>query len=310
MALCMPGAALAVSEGWTEDFEAAKKEAAEQEKDLLINFTGSDWCGWCIKLKEEVFSQDAFDEGVKEDFVLVELDYPQDDSKLSPETIEQNKQLAEKYAVQGYPTILLTNADGRPYAATGYQPGGPEAYVEHLGELQAKKATLEKSLEAARESEGVEKAKALMIFLESTGLNDPLIDNFYADVTAEIKAADPEDETGFAKQQAARKRMADLEQGLQQAAGEGGIEGALEFINKALEDEDLGPEEAQQITATKAMIQARMGDFDEALETVDKAKALAPESEVAGQLDGLKQQLEMAKDQANGQAGEEEEEEE
>ena len=77
------GTALAGGEGWTHDFEAAKKQAADENKDLLIDFIGSDWCGWCIKLNEEVFSHDEFKTGVKDKYVLVELDYPKDTSKLS-----------------------------------------------------------------------------------------------------------------------------------------------------------------------------------------------------------------------------------
>ena len=123
-------------EGWLHDIEAAKKKAAAENKDLFIDFTGSDWCGWCIKLNEEVFQHDPFKKGIADDFILVELDYPRDKSKLSKETIAQNEMLREKYQIQGYPTILLTDADGRPYAKTGYQKGGPESYVKHLGELQ------------------------------------------------------------------------------------------------------------------------------------------------------------------------------
>ncbi len=78
VALHCAGFALAGGEGWTADFAAAKKEAAESKKDLLIDFTGSDWCGWCIKLNKEVFSHEPFKAGVKDKFVLVELDYPND----------------------------------------------------------------------------------------------------------------------------------------------------------------------------------------------------------------------------------------
>jgi thioredoxin-related protein len=126
-----PAGLLAAEAPWTADFAAAKKEAAASDKDLLIDFTGSDWCGWCIKLTKEVFSHDEFKEGVKDKFVLVELDFPQDKSKLPEETQKQNEKLGAEYAVQGYPTILLTDAEGRPYAATGYQKGGPEAYLKH-----------------------------------------------------------------------------------------------------------------------------------------------------------------------------------
>jgi thioredoxin-related protein len=68
-------------EGWMHDIEAAKKKAAAENKDLFIDFTGSDWCGWCIKLNEEVFQHDPFKKGIADDFILVELDYPRDKSK-------------------------------------------------------------------------------------------------------------------------------------------------------------------------------------------------------------------------------------
>ena len=97
-------------EGWTSDFAAAKAQAAKEGKDLLIDFTGSDWCGWCIKLNNEVFQHDPFKKGVADKFVLVELDYPRDKSKLDEKTIKQNDELKSTYEPQGFPTILLTNA--------------------------------------------------------------------------------------------------------------------------------------------------------------------------------------------------------
>ena len=118
--------ASAGGEGWSHDFEAAKKQAAEQKKDLLVDFTGSDWCGWCIKLNEEVFSHDPFKTGVADKFVLVEIDFPRDKSKLSDETQKQNAMLQKQFSIQGFPTILLMDAAGLPYAQTGYQAGGPK----------------------------------------------------------------------------------------------------------------------------------------------------------------------------------------
>ncbi len=126
LALNCTGFALAGGEGWISDFAAAKKEAADSKKDLLIDFTGSDWCSWCIKLNKEVFDHEPFKAGVKNKFVLVELDYPRDKSKLTEEVIKQNEELGNKYQIAGYPTILLCDASGKPYAATGYQDGGPE----------------------------------------------------------------------------------------------------------------------------------------------------------------------------------------
>jgi thioredoxin-related protein len=133
MMLMLAGFALATRAevNWSEDFPSASKAAAEQNKYMLLNFTGSDWCGWCIKLDNEVFSQDEFREYAEENFVLVKLDFPRK-KQLSPGVVQQNHKLQEQYGVRGYPTILLLAPDGSLVQQTGYQPGGPAAYVEHL----------------------------------------------------------------------------------------------------------------------------------------------------------------------------------
>jgi len=119
---------------WETDFELAKQRAKDEKKDLLVDFTGTDWCSWCIKLKKEVFDQPAFQEYAKKNLIMVELDYPR--KKVLPEKLKkQNAELAEKYEIQGYPTILLLNSKGREVARTGYQEGGPEKYIDHLKSL-------------------------------------------------------------------------------------------------------------------------------------------------------------------------------
>lgn len=290
--------AFAGGEGWTHDFAAAKKQAAAEKKDLLIDFTGSDWCGWCIKLNEEVFSHDPFKTGVKDKFVLVELDYPRDKSKLSKETQAQNDELQGKYAVQGFPTILLCDADGKPFAKTGYQPGGPEKYVAHLDELRAKKDVRDKSFAEAAKAEGPAKAKALIAALDAMELEDAAVASFYPDVVDQIKAADPKDETGYAKKLAAKAKFAEFEGGLQAFAAKQDMEGALAYVEKALAEGSFEGENKQQVLLIKLSILATTGKFDEALKLVDEAKAAAPESEMAGQMDAIKGRIEQAKAQA------------
>ena len=121
---------------WGTNFAAAKEAAAERGVPILVDFTGSDWCGWCIRLKEEVFKQDAFVEYAKENLVLLKLDFPMR-TELPADLREQNEALRERFRIRGFPTILLLNADGEELARTGYRPGGPEAYIEHLQELLA-----------------------------------------------------------------------------------------------------------------------------------------------------------------------------
>lgn len=290
--VALQGLAFAGGEGWSSDFAAAKKEAAESKKDLLVDFTGSDWCGWCIKLNKEVFSLDPFKEGVKDKFVLVEIDFPKDKSKLSEETQAQNKELGEKYAIQGYPTILLCDAEGLPYASTGYQEGGPEKYVEHLDELRGNKVKRDEAFASAEKAEGVEKAKALVAALDAMGLQDEMVANFYGDVAKQIKEADPKDETGFGKKAAAKQRLADFQKGLQELAGKQDLDGALALVDKTLKEGGFESDETQQIMMTRAVIFAQQSKSEEALKAVDEAIRFAPESSLIPGIKAFRQRIE------------------
>jgi len=305
--VALHGAAFAGGEGWSADYAASKKLAAETKKDLLIDFTGSDWCGWCIKLNDEVFKHEPFKAGVKDSFVLVELDFPRDKSKLSDETKKQNAELGKKYSVRGYPTILLCDAEGRPYAGTGYQEGGPEKYVTHLNELREKKAKRDESFAAAQKAEGVEKAKALIAALEAMDLKDEMVATFYGDIAAQITAADPKDETGFGKKAAAKKRSADFQSALQALARKQDMDGALALVEKTLKEGGFGKEETQQMMMTRAVIYAQQQKFDEALKAVDEAIEFAPGSPMVSGIKGFRKKLEEGKKKAEAAPAVEEE---
>lgn len=186
---------VAAGDLWVSNFEKAKQSAAKDGKDLLMDFTGSDWCGWCIKLHKEVFDLDAFKSTVPKKFVLVELDYPRDKSKLSEETQTQNAALLQQFSVQGYPTILLADAQGRPYAQTGYQAGGAEAYVKHLDELQQVRVKRDAAWKKAAGGSGAGKAKLLAEGLQA--MDPDLAAAHYKSVIDEITKLDPADTTGF-----------------------------------------------------------------------------------------------------------------
>jgi len=116
---------------WQDNFEKALQQAKKENKAVLVNFTGSDWCIWCKRLAEEVFSKKEFGVYAKKNLVLVKLDFPQN-IEQSMETKIYNNKLAQKFGVQGFPTILLFNSIGRLVLTTGYQPGGAPNYVNHL----------------------------------------------------------------------------------------------------------------------------------------------------------------------------------
>lgn len=119
---------------WMTDFAAAKVKAKEEEKAILLNFTGSDWCGWCIKLHKEVFSKKEFIEWADENLVLVTVDFPQE-KKLPAAEAKQNEKLGAKYEVEGYPTIKIVDADGKELGESGYEEGGPKNYIKILSKI-------------------------------------------------------------------------------------------------------------------------------------------------------------------------------
>ena len=123
--------------GWDDDYEKAVAKAKAEKKMVLLDFTGSDWCGWCIKLDKEVFSKPEFKTYAKDNLVLVEVDFPQGKNQ-SKKLKEQNEKLKNEHAVKGYPTIIVLNADGKKVGQLGYMEGGPKAFLAKLDELKGK----------------------------------------------------------------------------------------------------------------------------------------------------------------------------
>jgi protein disulfide-isomerase len=118
---------------WLTDLDEAKKVATKENKKILVDFTGSDWCGYCMKLHEEVFATEDFEKFAK-DYVLVELDFPKRKEQPAAEKAK-NQAAQKKYGVNGFPAVFVLNASGKVLAqAVGYSPGsGPDNYLPKLG---------------------------------------------------------------------------------------------------------------------------------------------------------------------------------
>ena len=120
---------------WETNVTTAMAISNETKKPLLLFFTGSDWCGWCIRLQKEVLKTPEFAKWAKDNVVLVELDYP----RKAPQTEEikkQNNELQMAFGIQGFPTIILANATTKEgkvnfegIGSTGYVAGGPTAWL-------------------------------------------------------------------------------------------------------------------------------------------------------------------------------------
>ena len=136
------GAALLLSSSafaWHTDLGAAQAKAYAENRFVLVNFTGSDWCTWCIRLKDEVFSKPEFERFAGNHLVLVEVDFPRRKPQ-NPAQKQANKALAEKYFVQGYPTVVVLNSKGEKIGELGYMQGGPQPFINAVQELTGLKA--------------------------------------------------------------------------------------------------------------------------------------------------------------------------
>jgi protein disulfide-isomerase len=128
---CNNGQSTSDALNWENNLDQAIQQAKKENKAVLVNFTGSDWCIWCKRLSSEVFQQKEFKNYADENLVLVMLDFPKDKPQ-SAETQSYNQNLAQKYGIQGFPTILIFNSEGKLAGQTGYLPGGPEKYIENI----------------------------------------------------------------------------------------------------------------------------------------------------------------------------------
>jgi thiol:disulfide interchange protein len=123
-------------EGWSTDLDQALAAAKKEKKAVLVEFTGSDWCPPCIAMRKNVFSKKEFVSAASQKYILVELDFP----KGTPDVAEKNKPQAEKYKIEGFPTVVLLNADGKEFSRF-YASQYPkmEDFLKHLDEAHANK---------------------------------------------------------------------------------------------------------------------------------------------------------------------------
>lgn len=130
--------AFAGSKGWMTNWEEAKAKAKAENKPILINLTGTDWCAWCIKIEKEVFSTKEFQDFAAANVVLMEADFPKK-KELPADLKKQNAELKKQYLNEGFPTVWLLDAEGNKLSEDlGELKGGTKAYIEKLTELIAK----------------------------------------------------------------------------------------------------------------------------------------------------------------------------
>ena len=254
---------------WLTDLEAAKKQAAAENKAILVDFTGSDWCGYCIRLKKNVFDKPEFADYAKDKFVLLEIDVP-NNPKFDRELLKKNRQLCSDFNVSGFPTILVLTPQGE--VAGGFVGGKPD--------LNAVQAALDPALEnvaalaAAEKLTGDEKTKALAACYEA--LPDSVKESAKS-LRGKIVANDPNDLSGLKAEVEAEKQLAEIEAKLIAAGND---------MKKVLATlEALMPEvlPANKPIMLNSLFELRMltseneQDLEKAKQTLDELAALLPD---------------------------------
>ncbi len=211
---------------WMTDLEAAKAKAAAEGKAVLVDFTGSDWCGWCIRLRKDVFDKPAFDEYVKDKFVLMEVDVPHSPT-ADQEMVKRNQAICEQFHVSGFPTVMVLTPEGQ--VAGGFVGGRPglEEVKEPLDAALANIAALKE----AETLEGAEKVKALYEIYKK------IPEDLRSTLRARIAELDVDNVTGIKDEIKAQKQLYEIQQRLIVATQTGmGEKAMLSIVEEGLKD--------------------------------------------------------------------------
>ncbi|WIO74650.1 thioredoxin family protein [Porticoccaceae bacterium LTM1] len=315
-------------EQWLTDMDEAQKVAKAEGKDIFMFFTGSDWCGWCIKLDNEVLSKQEFLDYAKDNLVLVDLDFPQGEDIITEEQREHNEKWQDVFKPRGYPTVYLTDYNAKGYAQTGYREGGPVKYVEHLEELISGKAKAKKLKIKAAKASGLKRAKLLDELLSNDSL---IIEDRDAKMAEIMSLSQHKDDALYSKYRTIKggqDMMAELnglrgdkgtdqEKVVKQVAifnkynfiKEGGDlsmllynlcfsfhragmhEDGLSFFSKLAGDSSYPLETRQDFVIYKALVTAGSGQKEAATELLDQAISMDPESQSAKMKDRILSQI-------------------
>jgi thioredoxin-related protein len=128
------------AQDWQTDLEAAKKLATDQDKNIIIVFSGSDWCAPCIKLDKNIWQSDAFKNQSANDWILLKADFPRKKAnELSKDQTAHNRKLAEKYNIEGsFPLVVLVDKNGKVLGKMGFKNVSPEEYIKMIHALEIK----------------------------------------------------------------------------------------------------------------------------------------------------------------------------
>ena len=182
--------------GFTEDAPKAIQQAKAENKDVILLFTGSDWCPPCKKLEKEVLAEKEFLDEISKQYVLIKLDFPKN-SPQDPKLAEQNAEYSKKYGIDSFPTLVLADSKLVPFAFAGYEAGGHLNYLDLLQTARKLRINRDAKLAAAKAETG--EARARLLDEAISEMRQEIIGVYYPEIIEEIVALDKDNALGLRK---------------------------------------------------------------------------------------------------------------
>ncbi len=282
-AALIAGAAVA-SGTWSTNPAEAMQQAAAQKKGVMLEFTGSDWCGACISQKTQAFSLPKVQEAIGRSFIPVELDFPRK-KQQDEQTRATFNSYKKSYDITGFPSLIFTDAQGRPvHTIVGY--GNPEQVMNDTAQAEkALKAQQELTDKLERKLSDQERRDTLARLLNTVPQSS--IRTFYKPAFEELAALDPQDTTGIRaaleRKELLKTQSAEMVQNLREnnfyalAAKE--PDKAIAILDNSLKKEGLLPEIRQSLLLTKVRLLIQRNEVNEVEEILKSAIALLPDSD-------------------------------
>lgn len=250
---------------WFTDYPAARQKAIDEKKHLLLVFTGSDWIPLCRIYDRDILNQPEFIDAVSEQFVLVRLDFPKETPQPAS-LVAQNRLFLRAYRVTAFPTVFLTDTEGRPYGVNGYQPVTPANFAKIIGTMRQMAVVRDQYFEKASAAQGVERATLLAKGVPNLPGN--LTARYYRTQLEEIIANDPNDKTG--KLAKCRRLLADVAYSDQMQELEDKVEWGrmLEVTDTYIRENALQGAERQQALMNKVGVYSKQSNMAEMVRTL------------------------------------------
>ena len=279
----LTGAAFALTEYPTT--EAALTAVANNGRNVMLDFTGTDWCTACIHLRDKIMATPEFEQALGDKVVLVEVDFPRTPAlkeQITPEEWERRESLLASYALEALPAVVLLDSEGLPYGVIRGTRPKPADYIALVQEALAARNARNKALKDAEALQGMEKARALAAALE---LLPAVCRDKYAKVIGEITELDPEDTLGYrgtvditgrrVRQLNALRALTSTFVGKLSAPE---VQETIVQLDEYLAQPDLVPEARQKALLCKADGYALMRDLTNQVSCMKAAIEAAPET--------------------------------